>query len=262
MVATMRNERTFVWAKTEPHTGWGSGRWTSIATRGAGAGPLEIRPADDGFAFWGGWSHSWNNSRGRWIHQCSAGLVGQFWLRRYRMPDWDAATSAPVARLDGPVTGKTGGRFKGRPWRPSPTAIASVWGRQRVFAGPFGDPQRDVAATDLTGRHAMDLVGDFLFFETNGEEVFDRTETFHFEPVTFELDRSRDLLIELDFRVRISLRGNAAIHMGTGHRDGETWTDTRDRADRTFRIRLPEWNLQEAFTVTGELTQEPPTIEL
>ncbi|WP_458204435.1 hypothetical protein [Haladaptatus sp. NG-SE-30] len=260
---TMRLEQTTFWGKEEPREAWGSGKITKLATGGTAAGRLKITPVGaDLFSFWGGWSHSWNHKKGRPLSQDSAGLIGQYWLRRHRMPHWSSAISSPIAIIDGLVTGSTGGKYKNRRWRPSPTAMASVWGRQRVFAGSFGKPERLVASAELTGQYSKRLVGNRLFARSNAEEVFDRSDEYQFEPVTFDLDRSTDLLVELDIRIRIFLRGSSGVHLGSDIQEGESWSEASERATRSLRIRLPEWNLEQAFEAADTVTGDVPTIEL
>jgi hypothetical protein len=263
-MVTMRLEKTSFWGKEEPRKAWGSGKLfatTSLNKAGVPTGPLKITPMGaDWFSFWGGWSHSWGHKRGQRLQQDSAGLIGWYWLRRHRMPSYPSyLISAPYAIIDGLATGRTGDNYKGRRWQRKPTAMVSVWGRQRVFAGPIGRPERVVTSTELTNRFSTELVGDNLFATPNAEEVFDRSEEYHFEPVTFDLDRSTDLLIELDIRIRITLRGNSSLHFGSGLREGESWSEARERAERPLRIRLPEWNCDSFPSNTSEETQ---TIEV
>jgi hypothetical protein len=144
-------------------------------------------------------------------------LLGHYFLDRPRMPAGGSVfLSAPVVTLVGDITATTGGST----WFDDPSALCRLLQRQ-VLAPGGAIATASAKTTDLAG--AIDT-----------SALFDRQTmpaTIPFTPLTFALDRTVDLIIDLELRFFLDLEGVSSIGF------------SRFVDSPPFVIGLPQWSI-------------------
>ena len=146
-------------------------------------------------------------------------FLSQYGLDRERMPDAGCVfRSSPAVDFTGVIHGLTGDPFA---FFDHPSAACELQARQLVF---FGAQLTHVSFSSL------DLVS--IIDETLGWQVTAMPSIFHFDAVSFQLDRGQDLLINLEVKFIMRLEGSGTIRYSP-------WIDSPP-----FNVHFSQWPIQ------------------